>query len=478
MIRPGGIPRCAELLLAVLGLCLVAGTNGLAAQPRKPNVLFIALDDWNDWAGCLGHGQALTPNADRLAGQGMLFTGAHCVAPVCNPSRVAVMTGLRPETTGVYENHQPLGKKKPDAVTLQLHFAQSGYATYGGGKIYHDSPQFIDLRGWTEYYWWHPKGNVRDDYSHPPDPEPPGRPTRNITPITKRNFDWGPVDQPEADWPDTKVAHWAAGVLERKHDEPFFLAVGIFRPHVPWFNPPKYFDVYPLDRIRLPAVKDDDLEDLGPFARARAMDRNSQHEKLVEFGEWKPAVQAYLGSISFADANLGRVLDALDRSPHKDNTIVVLWSDHGYHLGEKLHWHKRTLWERSTHVPLIWVVPGTTKPGSVCDAPVSLLDMYPTLIDLCGLKPRAELEGRSLVPLLGDPNAPWDRPAVTTWQPGNVAVRSRHFRYIRYAKGEEELYDHRTDPDEWHNLAGDPRYAGVIAEHRRHLPGQKARGPD
>ncbi|MEM7012694.1 MAG: sulfatase-like hydrolase/transferase, partial [Verrucomicrobiota bacterium] len=323
---------------------LEAEDAAAAESKPRPNVLFISVDDWNDWLGCMGHEQALTPNVDRLADRGVLFTNAHCVAPVCNPSRVAVLTGLRPNTTGVYENNHRMRRKVPDVVTLPQHFRSQGYHVAGGGKIFHDVPPHCDdPQSWDEYFWWNehgPKGGragggFRSPYSISPDPEPNNRPTRQITPQTKRNFDWGVVDQPESDWPDSKVATWATEFLQRDHTKPFFLAVGIFRPHVPWFNPPAYAARYPVEEIVLPEVKDDDLADVGAWARKRAQDGNSKHDQIVAAQEWKSAVQAYLASISFADANVGRVLDALDQSSYRDNTIVVFWSDHGYHLGEK-----------------------------------------------------------------------------------------------------------------------------------------------
>jgi arylsulfatase A-like enzyme len=453
--------------------------SGIGADLKRPNVLFISVDDWNDWVGCLGHKQALTPSVDRLAGRGLLFTNAHCVAPVCNPSRVATLTGLRPDTTGVYENNHVMRRKVPEVVTLPQHFRAHGYHVAGGGKVFHDVPPHCDdPASWDEYFWWNehgPKGGRSDGawrspFSIFPDPQPEGRPTQQITKLTKRNFDWGAVDQPESDWPDSKVANWASEYLRQEHDRPFFLAVGIFRPHVPWFNPPTYVEKFPLDEILLPTVKVDDLNDLGPFARQRAHDRASKHDQLVEFGEWKPAVQAYLASISFADTNVGRVLDALEKSPHRDNTIVVLWSDHGYHLGEKGHWHKRTLWERSTHVPFIIAAPGRTEPGSKCSRPVSLLDIYPTLISLCGLNERKQLEGNDLSPLLTKPQSKWKHAAVTTWQPGNHSVRTDDWRYIRYSTGEEELYDQTSDANEWDNLAANPEFSEKKLELAKHLP--------
>ena len=465
-------------LLVIACLILCAGFDALAQN--RPNVVFIMVDDWNDWVGCLGHKQAQTPNVDRLARRGLLFTNAHCVAPVCNPSRVATLTGLRPDTTKVYENNHVMRKKSPDVVTLPQHFREQGYYVAGGGKVFHDVPPHCDdPRSWDEYFWWNengPRGGRfgngawRSPYSIPPDPQPDDRPGNQITKITKRNFDWGAVDQDESAWPDVKVVDWAERFLQRKHDKPFFLSVGIFRPHVPWFNPRKYVEMYPIDQLKLPSVKADDLSDLGPWAQKRAHDGASKHDKLVEFGEWIGAVQAYLASISFADANVGRVLDALDKSAYGDETIIVFWSDHGYHLGEKGHWHKRTLWERSTHVPFIVVAPGVTAADTRSDEAVSLLDIYPTLNALCGIKRRSELEGNDLSPLLKNPGSQWEHAAVTTYQPGNHSVRTDSWRYIRYSSGEEELYDHRVDPNEWDNLAAKPELAKMKDALAKHLP--------
>ena len=455
---------------AILAILLGLLPAYLEAKER-PNVLFIAVDDWNDWVGCLGHEQAITPNVDALAARGVLFTNAHCTVSVCNPSRAAIMSGLRPETTGVFENAHRLRKKVPDLVTLPQHFRQNGYRSEGGGKIYHDVPPFCDdPESWDDYFWWSeygPKGgkaggSFRSPYSILPDPEPKDRPTQEITRQTKRNFDWGPVDQPESDWPDYQVAEWASEFLSEEQEEPFFLAVGIFRPHVPWFNPQKYFDLYPEEDLELPPVMEGDVDDLGKWARNRAMDGNSKHEQVVVSGAWKGAVQAYLASISHADANVGRVIEALDSGPNKDNTIIVFWSDHGYHLGEKGHWHKRTLWERATHVPLIVVAPGVTDAGGRCARPVNLIDLYPTLVELCGVPQREELAGRSLLPLLEDPEAEWSHPSITTYLPGNHSLRTERWRYIRYKDGDEELYDHDVDPNEWTNLAGKPEMQSLI----------------
>ncbi|MCP5118693.1 MAG: sulfatase, partial [bacterium] len=385
----------------------------------KRNVLFIAVDDLNDWIGCLGgHPDVRTPNFDRLAGTGTLFTNAHCAAPACNPSRAAIMTGIRPSTSGVYLNPQPWRKSKvlQSAVTLPQHFMAHGYRAVGGGKIYHG--RYPDPPSWHEYFPSQTK-------NRPTDPVPPNRPVNGI-PKTS-HFDWGPLTNRDAEMADMKVAEWAAGELSGKQDKPFFLACGIFRPHLPWYVPEKYFDLYPLSQITLPTIDEDDLDDVPPLGVKMAKP-NGDHRKVIEHDQWRKAVQGYLASISFADAALGKVLDALDSGAHKDNTTVVLWSDHGWHLGEKLHWRKFSLWEEATHNVLMVRSPGHTKPGTRCNQAVDMMDIYPTLVDICGLKPRTELEGVSLVPLLKDPKRERARPALTTHGRGNHSIRDERWR--------------------------------------------------
>ena len=415
----------------------------------KPNVLFIAVDDLNDWIGVLGgHPQSKTPHIDRLADRGVLFTNCHCAAPACNPSRAALMTGIRPSTSGVYHNPQPWRKAMPDAVTLSQHFMQHGYTALGAGKIYHGS--FPDPASWDTYF---PAKNR----NRPADPLPQGRPLNGIH--NTRHFDWGPVDVTDGQMGDHKVVDWLIDQLQAVHDKPFFLACGIFRPHLPWYVPPKYFDALP-DDIQLPKVLETDLDDVPPAGRRMAKP-GGDHSKVLGHQQWEAAVRGYLASIAFTDAQIGRLLDAFDSSPYKDNTIIVFWTDHGWHLGEKQHWRKFALWERATKTPMVIVAPGVTKSRQRCDQPVNLLDIYPTLVDICDLPPREELEGVSLKPLLGDTSAPWDRPSITTHGRNNHAVRSSRYRYIRYADGTEELYDHQTDPHEWHNLADQEALEGV-----------------
>ncbi len=447
--------------LASLGAAAGVGS----AAESKQNVLFIAIDDLNDWIGCLGgHPDAKTPHLDRLAARGVLFTNAHCAAPLCNPSRTALLTGVRPSTSGVYDNAQPF-RRSPvlqSAVTLPQHFMAHGYRVVGGGKIYHGS--FPDPASWHEYF-------PSQQQNKPRDPVPPVLPANGI-PDTAQ-FDWSPLRVPEGAMGDTQVVEWASRELRKEHDRPFFLACGIFRPHLPWYVPEKYFDLYPLDKITLPRVKDDDLDDVPPIGRAFAKPEGD-HKKVLEHHQWRKAVQAYLASITFADARVGQVLDALDASPYAKNTHIVLWSDHGWHLGEKLHWRKFALWEEATHNVLMISSPGLTKAGGRCARTVSLLDLYPTLIDLCGLSRRPGLEGASLLPLLKNPAAAWDRPAITTYGRANHAVRTERWRYIRYRDSTEELYDRQNDEMEWTNLAGQTEHQQTKTMLARWLPKQNA----
>lgn len=435
--------------LGVLGvLC------GESFASDAPNVLFLSVDDLNDWVGVLGkRPDVKTPNIDKLARQGTVFTRAYCPAPACNPSRTSIMTGLRPSTTGVYHNDQPWRPVLKDAVTLTQHFMRHGYTADGGGKIFHNN--FNDLASWR--HWEKVKGF----------PAPKVVPANGIP--NTAHFDWGPVDARDEDMGDYKTCTWACDFLTKKHDKPFFLAVGTIRPHLPFYAPQKYFDLYPLDKIELPKTLPNDLDDIPPAGVAMANPKGD-HARVLAADQWKKAVQGYLACITFADGQLGRVLDALEKSAYRSNTIVVLWSDHGWNLGEKQHWRKFALWEETTRVTFVVNAPGVTKPGTRCERTVNLLDLYPTLTELCGLPKKDGLDAVSMVPLLKDPGAAWDRPAVTTHGRNNHAVRTERWRYIRYADGGEELYDHDADPLEWKNLASDPKFAGVKKELMAQLP--------
>jgi arylsulfatase A-like enzyme len=438
---------------------MTLASHGRAARPQsdRPNVLFIAVDDLNDWIGCLGgHPQTRSPNIDRLAKRGVLFRNAQCAAPACNPSRAALLTGIRPSTSGVYHNPQPWRPVMPDAVTLPQHFMAHGYRVTGAGKIFHGA--YPDPESWHAY--WPSKTRNR-----PGDPMPKNRPLNGIP--NTAHFDWGPVEAREEEMGDWQVADWARGQLAEPHEKPFFLAVGIFRPHLPWYVPPKYFEMFPPEKVVLPKVKKTDLDDVPEIGRRMARPQGD-HKKVVESDNWHRAVSGYLASIAFADACVGRVLDALDASPYADNTIVVLWGDHGWHLGEKLHWRKFALWEEAAHAPLMMAGPGVAR--GECTRPVSLMDIYPTLVDMCGLGPNERLEGNSLRPLLENPETEWEPPALTTHGRNNHSLRSERWRYIRYADGSEELYDHRADEMEWTNLAGDAACDDVKKRLARYLP--------
>ncbi len=449
------------LFVAIIAEYTVALAGEPERQPQRPNILFIAIDDQNDWIGCLGgHPQVTTPHIDRLAARGTLFTNAHCQSPLCNPSRTSLMTGLRPSTTGVY-GLAPWFRTIDafrDRVTLPQTLSQHGYHTYSTGKIYHG-----------------PYGRGKQDHEFDeigPAASVGARPPKKLvdTPSNNPLVDWGVFPHRDEDKGDWAVASWAVQQLDAKPQEPFFLSAGFFLPHVPCYATQKWFDLYPEDTLMLPRVQPGDRDDTPRFSWYLHWKLPEPRLKfLEEADQWKNLVRSYLASISFMDSQVGRVLDALDKNGYADNTIVVIWSDHGWHLGEKQITGKNTLWDRSTRVPLIFAGPGIAV-GAKCNRPAELLDMYPTLVDLCSLPPRDGLEGHSLVPQLKDANAPRAWPAITTHNHDNHGIRSENWRYIRYADGSEELYDMRTDPNEWHNLAADAKYTSVIDEHRKWLP--------
>jgi len=372
-----------------------------------------------------------------------------------------MMTGIRPSTSGVYINPQPW-RKSPvlaEAKTIPQWFMDHGYTARASGKIYHGA--YPDPESWQEYW-------PSQTQTKPKDPLPAILPVNGI-PKTS-HFDWGAVSETKEEMGDWKVAEWISRQLAEKADDPFFLACGFYRPHLPWFAPQEYFDKFPIDSIQLPEVLESDLDDI-PAAGIEMAKPKGDHAAVTKHDQWKAAVQGYLANINFVDECLGKVLDALESGPNADDTIVVLWSDHGWHLGEKEHWRKFSLWEEATRVQMMWRVPGVTEPGGQCKAPVNLLDIYPTLVDLCGLRKNEALEGRSLSKYLSDPSAKGSGPTLTTHGRNNHALRSSNWRYIRYADGSEELYDHRSDPLEHTNLAELPEHAAIKKELASHLPG-------
>lgn len=445
----------AAMLLAVIA----DGASGAA----RPNVLMIAIDDLNDWVGCMGgHPQARTPQMDRLAARGTLFLNAHVQSPLCNPSRASLLTGLRPSTTGIYglaPGIRDVAATK-DAVTLPQYFAQHGYFTATFGKVFHDGSIPPPLRT-NEFHVWGPAPGM---------PLPSEKFVNTPSPI--RVMDWGMFPEDDREQADWKIADAAIAQLKSlPAGRPFFVAVGFRLPHVPCFASKKWFDLFPPEeRIVLPPVRDDDRDDVPQFAwYLHWRVPEPRLSWLQRANQWHSLARAYLASSAFMDSQVGRVLEALDGLGAKRDTVVVLWSDNGWHLGEKGITGKNTLWERSTRVPLVFAGPGVAR-GARCRQPAELLDIYPTLIELCGLPEKGGLEGHSLVPQLRDAkrSRPW--PAITTHNVGNHAVRSERWRYIRYADGSEELYDLRADPNEWTNLVADPRYAGVVRDHVRWLP--------
>jgi len=471
-------------IFLVLTLAVLAGGGAATAAPAaRPNVLMIVLDDLNDWVGYLGgHPDVKTPHLDALARRGLAFTNAHVAAPVCNPSRAAFMTGRNPASTGIYGNDVRWHELLPGIVSLPSHFKAQGYHVAGGGKVNHHTPGNNRRSDWHVYFDQVFDSHYQAQQAAGRDVSnfawPPGFPLNGLPevkafsrpPQNANEFDWGPWDQRDEEMGDGQLATWVAEFLARPPAQPFFLAAGIYRPHLPWYAPRKYFELYPLDKITPPPIKDDDLDDVPAGGQRMAADRRGDLELVRKSGQYREVLQAYLANISYGDALVGKLIAALDASPAAANTIIVLWSDHGWHLGEKNHLHKFTLWERSTRVPFLVIAPGVTRPGTRTARPVGVVDLFPTLNELCGLPAVAGLDGQSLMPLLRDPQRAWDRPALTTHGAGNHAVRSERWRYIRYADGGEELYDHAGDPHEWTNLAARPEFAAVKAGLAKSLP--------
>lgn len=438
----------------------------LQAQ-EKPNVLFIAIDDLNDYVNCMGGSiKVPTPNIDRLAQKGTLFTNAHCQAPICGPSRASIMTGLYPSTSGNYLQLKDKDIKKGNAILEKAqfmpdYFESNGYKTMAVGKIYHngdDANTFDEYGG--KFEWMGPKPKVRFNY----DPE------KLEHKIGNTQTDWGAYPEQDSLMTDFQSAKWAVHKLKQNHEKPFFMAVGFVRPHVPWYAPQKWFDMFPLESIKLPPYKKDDFDDIPEFGRKVAdVPMMPTTEELIKSGEWKNVIQAYMACIAFVDAQVGKVLDALEDSDHAENTIVVLWADHGYHLGEKNRFAKQALWERNTRTTLIFK-DLTKREQQICPAPVQLMDIYPTLVEMCNLPSFDILEGRSLSKLILNPAQKWNHPALSFYGVGNIAVRDEHFRLIKYEDGSTELYDLEKDPNEWYNLANDKKHYNKLEQLSNHIP--------
>ncbi len=446
------------LLAFLLGLLCLPPQAVSAAD--KPNVLFIAVDDLNHWVGHLGRNkQTKTPNLDRLAAMGVTFTRAYCAAPVCNPSRAALLSGKRPGVTGIYDNGNPFQKVLLPGVSLVTQFKNAGYETLGMGKLWHGG------LGWPEQ--WTATGGPERGGDHG---------SAKVDDRSIGGIKFGIMSGGDEGVPDTQIADYGIAELGKVHEKPFFLTVGFHKPHMPWNVPQKYYDMHPLAEIQLPPVKEGDLDDV-PAAGVKFAKPSGDHAAVLKSGRWKEAVQAYLAAISYLDGQVGRVLDAYEKSPQKERTIICLWGDHGWHLGEKEHWRKFALWEETTRAPFIWVVPGVTKPGGRCDRTVDFMSLYPTLCDLAGIAKPAHVEGHNIRSLLADPAAAWEHPALTTYGQNNHALRTERWRYIRYADGGEELYDHDNDEYEWTNLAAKPEHAALKAELAKHFPTTNVAAP-
>ncbi len=440
----------ATAFVVLCGPVFAEDSNNTAPPAKeKPNVLFIAVDDLNHWVGHFGRNkQTKTPNIDRLAAMGVTFTNAQCAAPVCNPSRTALLSGKRPGTTGVYDNGNPFVNAVKPAESLVMQFKDAGYKTMGIGKLWHGG------LGWPQQ--WSVIGNEQSQRAQ----------------VNKRDIGgiaFGVMEGGDDSVSDTSIANFGMAELAKSHDVPFFLTLGFHKPHMPWNVPQKYFDMHPLADIQLPPTQSGDLDDI-PAAGLKMAKAAGDHAAVLESGRWKEAVQAYLATISYLDGQVGGVLDAYDKSPEKENTMICFWGDHGWHLGEKQHWRKFALWEEATRAPFIWVVPGVTKAGGVCKSPVDFMSVYPTLCDLANIEKPTWLEGENIKPLLANPSASWDKIAITTFGQNNHAIRTDRWRYIRYANGDEELYDHQNDEYEWTNLASKPELAALKSELAKRFP--------
>ncbi len=454
--------RCRIWLLAV-GAILFGMASACGAAPAKTNVLFIAVDDLNTALHCYGHPLVKSPNIDRLAARGVRFDHAYCQFPLCSPSRVSLLTGLRPQTTRIFDLKTDFRGILPDAITLPQCFKRQGYFVARVGKIFHYGvPGDIGTNGLDDRRSWdqvvNPRGRDKDEENK----------VINYTPDRGLGsaMSFYAADGTDEEQTDGKSATAAIELLEKHQGEPFFLGVGFYRPHTPYVAPKKYFDLYPLESIALPYNPPDDHDDIpDPATQIRPLNYG-----LTDL-QCRECLRAYFASLSFMDAQVGRLLDALDRLKLSDRTVVVLWGDHGYLLGEHGQWMKQSLFEESAHVPLLIAAPGAAGNGQGCARIVETIDIYPTLADVCQVPPPADLPGASLRPLLEDPRHEWNRPAFTQVQRGNFpgrSVRTERWRYTEWDSGRRgvELYDHEKDPREFKNLASDPNYASVVAELR------------
>ncbi len=446
----------------ILSACLAVVFSASPASAQPPNVLFIAVDDLNDWVSvCGGHPQAKTPHLERFVDSGaMVFQNAHCPGPVCGPSRSALLSGFMPSRTGIYGNSQNMR----DAALVRAHatlpeyFSKHGYVTLSMGKIFHKhaTPRGSDEGHWAFDQWERalPGSGVdrkkitsRDQNLIHGKAGPPTKYSRS----GGSEFAWGPTVGGKAQTRDYRIAQWAAEQFSRNYEKPFFLAVGISRPHLPFFVPQEFFDLYDPETFRAPEIRENDLDDIVKSSRQKKFKPSDDYLWLKENGLIDEAARAYMAACSYADACLGVIFEGLEKSGHAEDTVVMVWGDHGWHLGEKLRYRKATGWSESTRVPLLVRLP-EMKIRQDCERAVNLIDLYPTLIEVCGLPTKPELDGRSFGPLLADPTRNWKHAAVTVMGHGAASVRDGRWRYLIYSDGTEELYDLDADPMEWTNL--------------------------
>lgn len=466
--------------LLITCLLIVVSCFSQKRHTKPLNVIFISVDDMNNWIGNW-KGIANTPNIDKLVKEGVAFKNAHCAAPSCNPSRVSLFTGQRPETTGIYGNNgnfrnKPGGKNR---VTLPQFLRTKGYKAVAAGKLFH-SPRGnrkepharSDDQSWDHQFktsvgtGW--DKNYYDENKSAKwlngDTEFKGL---KIDGYLRKSGIWGPIKQSKEMCGDWKTAQFGAEFLKKNHDKPFFLGLGIFRPHAPLLAPKEYFDKYPLKDIKLPNIPEDDMDDVPKNALINFSTGFAKRVKSDPL-EWKKAVQAYLACTSFADDCVGEIMNSLNNSKYRNNTIVVFWSDHGWQLGHKDRWEKQALWYQATNAPLIIKTPNQAHTNSI-EEHVSLLDVFPTVTELLGFKRPSYLEGNSLVPFLKKAKTKWEHKAVVS-QFKNHSILWKNWHYIHYKRGGEELYNLKDDPNEWHNIANDPKNKKIIEELKKAIP--------
>ncbi|HCZ09644.1 MAG TPA: sulfatase [Flavobacteriaceae bacterium] len=473
-------------LLLLLGYC-----SGLEKQQQtQPNIVFISIDDLNDWVGFLGYEQVKTPHMDRLAARGFSFSNAHCPAPVCGPSRTAILSGMRPVTSGIYDNNIKFSRDLPQVVSLPEHFKNNGYQVYGIGKLFHGSTANVPSTAFDVYGGklgsaapftssdlqiskqnpYHEISKLGKTFKLPLNGMPADRYWNRAN-----TFDWGPVDLPDSLFSDRQSVDWSIDKLHKIKDQPFLLTLGFERPHQPLFNPKRFHDMYPLNEVELPKTPANDLRDLPQRAKQLALypKTSGKHETVVKYGQWENAVASYLASVSFVDELVGDLVKALETLKLNNNTWIVLWSDHGWHLGEKSHWGKATGWYRSTRVPFLIIPPaGSTDYNKAIEIKnmVNLLDLAPTLADIAGIPKKTSWEGRSLMPLLREEASDWEEVSLTTFSIGSHTISTPDWQLISYFDGSFELYDLVNDPNQFKNIADLPESKIVVEQLKKHIP--------